>query len=86
MKHDSHNAIYRCLGLVVKSRRRKLGLSQEELAEETGVDRSFISNIEGGKRNPSFGTVSDIAQGLKMKYSRLIQKCELCVESKELAS
>jgi transcriptional regulator with XRE-family HTH domain len=75
-----HVHLYTCLGEVVTSRRKRLGMSQQDLAEEAGVDRAFISNIERGKRNPSFGTVALLASGLKMKFARLVHNCEQCAE------
>jgi transcriptional regulator with XRE-family HTH domain len=60
-------------------------MSQQELAEEAGVDRAFISNIERGKRNPSFGTVALIANGLKMRFTRLVHKCEECMIDEKTA-
>ena len=80
MKSNSHSHIYKCLGKVVKIRRKRLGMSQDELAQEAGVDRAFISNIENGQRSPSFGTVSALANGLKMRYSRLVHNCEECLK------
>jgi transcriptional regulator with XRE-family HTH domain len=73
-----HNELYRCLGQVIALRRKRLGMSQEKLAESSGVDRSFLSGVEQGKRTPSFGTVASIATGLKMKYARLVHNCEEC--------
>jgi DNA-binding XRE family transcriptional regulator len=77
-KKMPHHHLYSCLGEVITSRRKRLKMSQEQLAETSGVDRSFISNVEGGRRNPSFGIVAHIAQGLKLRYSRLVAKCEQC--------
>ena len=62
----------------MRDRRKALSLSQEQLADRSGVDRAFLSNLERGQRKPSFGTVASIAKGLKMKYSRLVAKCEQC--------
>jgi len=78
-----HQHLYRCLGAVINVRRKRLGLTQQDLAEESGVDRAFISNLEQGKRNPSFGIVASIARGLNLKYSRLVENCEQCVSKKE---
>lgn len=77
-----HQHLFSCLGEVVNARRKKLKLSQEKLAENCGVDRAFISNVESGKRNPSFGTVASIAEGLRMRYSRLVAKCEKCLQDR----
>ena len=74
--------LYRCLGEVVSLLRKRLHLSQQELSEESGVDRVFISNIEQGKRKPSFGAVSSVAHGLKLRYSRLVGKCEECMKKR----
>jgi DNA-binding XRE family transcriptional regulator len=74
-----HEHLYKCLGEVVSLQRKRLHLSQEELSKESGVDRVFISNIEQGKRKPSFGAVSSVAHGLKLRYSRLVGKCEECM-------
>lgn len=82
-KKHSHKELYRCLGEVIALRRKRMGLSQEELSEASGVDRSFLSSVERGKRNPSFGTVASIASGLKMRYTRLISSCEQCIASKQ---
>jgi transcriptional regulator with XRE-family HTH domain len=73
-----HKEIYRCLGNAIKVRRKRLGLSQEELASSSGVDRSFLSSVENGKRNVSLGAVAKISSGLKMRYARLVHNCEQC--------
>ena len=62
------------------ARRKHLRMSQEELAQEADVDRAFLSKVERGQRQPSFGLVSLIAQGLRMRYSRLVHNCERCVD------
>lgn len=82
-KKHYHQELYRCLGEVIALRRKRLGLSQEELSEASGVDRSFLSSVERGKRNPSFGTVASIAAGLKMRYTRLVSNCEQCAARKK---
>jgi transcriptional regulator with XRE-family HTH domain len=78
-----HEHLYSCLGEVIKSRRKKLELSQEQLAAGAGIDRAFLSNLERGQRKPSFGTVASIARGLKIKYSRLVAKCETCQSERD---
>lgn len=75
-----HQHLYTCLGKVISERRKRLGMSQEELAADSGVDRAFLSNVETGKRNPSIGSVASIAQGVKMRLSRLVSKCEQCCD------
>lgn len=81
-KRSTHQGMYDCLGEIIAFRRKKLRMSQEDLAQESGVDRAFISNVEQGKRNPSFGVVASIAQGLKLRMSRLVLLCEDCVKKR----
>ena len=45
------------LGLVIRDRRRKLGLSQAELARKVGVGRQWIVAIERGKSGAELGLV-----------------------------
>lgn len=45
----------------LRSRRKKLGLTQSELAERIGVSTSFITEIETGKKAPSFTTIERIS-------------------------
>jgi transcriptional regulator with XRE-family HTH domain len=78
--HQAHTHLYTCLGEVISLRRKRLHMSQGDLAEESGVNRAFISNIEQGKRKPSFGAVASLSHGLRIRYSRLIAKCEECMK------
>lgn len=83
-KHrKAHVHLYSCLGKVIQDRRKKLNLSQEELAKEADVNRPFLSNVEHGKRNPSIGALTNIAEGLKIKVSRLMGMCEECIRLQE---
>jgi HTH-type transcriptional regulator/antitoxin HipB len=54
------------LGPLVRTRRSELGLSQEELADLTGVHRTFISLIERGRIAGRFDTVLRILHTLGM--------------------
>ena len=80
---DFKDRLFSCLGQVIALRRKRLGMSQEDLADAADVDRAFISSIENGKRNPSFGLIARIAMGLKMRFARLVANCEQCVEGSD---
>lgn len=82
-KRPNHNHLYRCLGEVINQRRKRLKLTQDDLAAESGVNRAFISNIEQGRRNPSIGAVASIAKGLKTRVSKMLAKCEECMLDQE---
>jgi transcriptional regulator with XRE-family HTH domain len=61
------------LAKAIRERRVELGLSQERLAEECGFDRTYISMLERGTRNPSFLNLLKIASGLKTSVSKLTE-------------
>ena len=52
------------VGLNIQRLRRARGLSQEELAAEAGVHQTYLSGVEGGKRNPSVVVLQRIAVAL----------------------
>jgi len=59
------------LGQKIKTLRNEAGLSQEKLGELTGLDRTYISDIERGKRNPSLKSLEKLAHALKVSISDL---------------
>ena len=61
------------LGKAIKAQREKLGLSQEKLAERCGFDRTYISMLERGKRNPSLLNLLKLAGGLQTSVSKLTE-------------
>jgi len=75
-KQSSNVHLLKSLGEVIVERRKRLGMTQVELSEISGINRAFISNIEKGKRNPSIGAVANLAKGLRIKTSLLLSKCE----------
>jgi len=59
--------------LNVRSRREALGLSQEVLAERSELDRTYISGIERGLRNPTLLTAARLASALNTPLVNLFQ-------------
>ena len=55
------------LATSISARRKNLGISQNDLAEMSGVSLATIKNIERGKGNPSFETVEKILAVLGME-------------------
>ncbi|MNG69565.1 HTH-type transcriptional regulator SinR [compost metagenome] len=51
-------------GQRVKALRLQAGLSQEAFADKCGLDRTYISGIERGVRNPTLEVIGVIADGL----------------------
>lgn len=52
-------------GKKVKEIRKNRGVTQESLADLSGLDRTYISDIENGKRNVSIETIFKIADALE---------------------
>ena len=50
--------------------RRRKGLSQEELAHRARIHQTYLSRVEGGKRNPSIGVLG--AKELRRRYRRAV--------------
>ena len=63
-------------GAVVRKSRERLGLSQESLADFTGVHRTYIGGIERGERNPSLLNILRIAEALEIQPSALFAEME----------
>lgn len=53
-------------GEAIRGIRGQLGVSQEELALKCGLDRTYISGIERGTRNPSLTNILKIAAALQV--------------------
>lgn len=64
------------VGRAIRKRREEVGLSQEGLAEEAGLHRTYISLVERGRRNISVDALSQIAEALGVYPSRLLADAE----------
>lgn len=58
-------------GRRVRELRTRLGLSQEAFADRCGLDRTYMSGIERGKRNLSLRNIEIIARALDVSISDL---------------
>lgn len=61
------------LGNNLKKIRIQKNIKQIKIAEALGVDRSFISNIENGKTNPTLSTIANIAKVLGVSPNELLK-------------
>ncbi len=66
----------RAFGLAVRRARSGLGLTQQQLAEQADVDRSYLSELERGNRNPTLTVQVRLAAALEIRLSDLIQQAE----------
>ena len=70
--------IVKVFGEILRELRIKNQLSQEKLAELCDLDRTYISMLERGLRQPTINTIFKIARALNIKPSELI----VIIESK----
>ena len=61
------------LGKNLKRIRTQKGISQGDIVRALGIPKSFISNIENGKTNPTLATITKLANFLKVPSSDLLQ-------------
>lgn len=66
----------KAFGEAVRNFRLKRGLSQEKLSFESGLDRTYISGVEVGVRNPTIELVERLARALATKPSKLLVEAE----------
>ncbi len=62
------------LGKRIKYFRKQLSLSQEKLAHKCDFDRTYISLLERGKRNPSYLNLLKLSYGLSISISKLTEE------------
>ena len=67
------NFYYKRLGESIITHRKKLKLSQQQVAILSDVDRSYLAEVEEGKANPSIRFIHKIAKILKIKIRNLIK-------------
>ena len=63
-------------GRVIQRLRKTKGLSQEELSLRSGLDRTFISRLEGGQRQPTISTLIKLAQALNVTAASIVAEVE----------
>jgi transcriptional regulator with XRE-family HTH domain len=64
------------LGQAVHAIRAERRISQVQLATVTGFRQSWVSNVEHGRRNPSWSNVVRLAEGLGVRTSALVKRAE----------
>lgn len=72
MLNTDSSELRRRFGAAVRKRRLELGWSQEDLAEQSGLHRTYISDVERGARNVSLDNIGRISRSLRMRVSELL--------------
>ncbi len=66
--------VRRRVGLNVRKYRLERELSQEDLAFESGLHRTYVSGVERGVRNPTVTVVERLAKALKVPSAKLLEE------------
>jgi transcriptional regulator with XRE-family HTH domain len=61
------------LGKNLRAARKQLGLTQEQVAERSGVQAGEVSRIEAGKRDPKVSTLEKLAAAVELPPGRLLE-------------
>ena len=69
---EDETGIVDVVAAAVRKARKNLGLSQEDLALEAGLDRTYISQVERGTRNCTVVGLARLARALKTTPDRLL--------------
>jgi transcriptional regulator with XRE-family HTH domain len=72
----------RKFGIVLHDLRTESKLSQEKLAELAGYDRTYISLMERGLRQPTITTIFDLSKALNISASTMIKAVEESLKDK----
>ena len=70
------DTIQRAFGVVLRRVRKEAKLSQEDLALESGLDRTFISLLERGLRQPTLTSLFALAKSLQLEPHVLVRETE----------
>ena len=73
MKTSQNPALLRAFAAELKARRVALGLNQEALAFEAGLNRTFIAKLEVASTSPSLTSLFRLAEGLQVDPVELIK-------------
>lgn len=60
-------------GSRLRQLRQKRGVTQEELAHRVGMDVSYLSELENGRKEPCLRKMKEISQGLEVRLTELMR-------------
>jgi transcriptional regulator with XRE-family HTH domain len=72
-KISERNPTLVSFGAAVRRERMKLGISQEEAAERSGLHRTYFADVERGTRNIGLLNILAIAKGLGVEVQELLK-------------
>jgi transcriptional regulator with XRE-family HTH domain len=78
------DAVLKQFGQIVAQQRKALNVSQEELAHRAGLDRTYISGLERGVRNPSLTVLCRLAAGLGITAGQMLKELQVMKGNKDV--
>ena len=69
-------SVNKVFGELLKELRTEQKITQEKLAELCNLDRTYISLLERGLRQPTLNTLIKLSEALNIKFSELMSKFE----------
>ena len=72
----TRSSAHAAFGAAIRSVRAERALSQNELAARCELDRTYVSGIERGERNPSLTNILKIAVALSVPPGQLFERAE----------
>ena len=73
-KSNGNHVVDIHISKLIKDRRKQLSITQTELAKQSSLTPAAISQFESGTRKPSFDTLSNLADALKVTTDYLLGK------------
>jgi len=73
---DENRKLIIDIGITIAEFRNKNKISQETLAEKSGIHRTYLSEVEGGKRNPTISVLNKIILALEVSMSEFFERVE----------
>lgn len=70
------STLHRAFGETVRQHRQRSGLSQEDLADQAGIHRTYVSAVELGKVRLGLAAAQRLAMGLGVPLSQMVKEAE----------
>ena len=77
MRALSRAEILKRFGETLREHRQRAGLSQEKLAAQAGIDRTYVGGAERGERNVALVNIVRLAEALNVAPSELLREIKL---------
>ncbi|MDE2418745.1 MAG: helix-turn-helix transcriptional regulator, partial [Burkholderiales bacterium] len=88
MVRARNEAVIDAFAKTLKEARKQRGMTQEDLADQASLDRTFIGMLETGKRQPTLSVICALAYALHETPSQLLSKAvkvaEMTVPNQQL--